>query len=115
MIHGVARNVYGDVPIAGQSSPGGIVVRGLICDGHYERDDCGNLIVRRLRSRPAWNLPLPAGGERLDDTLRLDGIRTAIFDHVSLAHALDEALQISRASDLTIQDSALGETVGSHA
>lgn len=115
VIHGVARIVHGDVTIAGQSSPGGIVVRGLICDGHYERDDCGNLIVRHLRSRPAWNLPLPAGGERLDDALRLDGIRTAIFDHVSLAHALDEALQISWASDLTIQDSALGETVGSHA
>jgi hypothetical protein len=91
------------------------VVRGLICDGHYERDNCGKLIVRHLRSRPAWNLPLPAGGERLDDALRRDGIRTAIFDRVSLAHALDKALQISWASDLTIQDSALGETVGSHA
>lgn len=115
VIHGIANIVHGDVTIAGQTSPGGIIVRGLICDGHYEQNDCDNVIVRHLRSRPAWNLSVPPGGERLDDALRLDGINRAIFDHVSLAHATDEALQISWASDITVQDSMLGETVGSHA
>jgi len=115
VIHGIANVVHGDVTLAGQTSPGGIIVRGFICDGHYERNACDNLIVRHLRSRPGWNLPLPAGGERLDDALRLDGINRAIFDHVSLAHAIDEALQISWASDLTVQNSTLGETVGEHA
>ncbi len=115
VIHGIANVVHGDVTIAGQTSPGGIIVRGFICDGHYEQNQCNNLIVRHLRSRPGWNLPLPTGGERLDDALRLDGINRAIFDHVSLAHATDEALQISWASDLTIQYSTLGETIGSHA
>ncbi len=115
VIHGIANIVHGDVTIAGQTSPGGIIVRGLICDGHYEQNECDNVIVRHLRSRPAWNLPLPPGGERLDDALRLDGIQRAIFDHVSLAHATDEVLQISWASDLTVQNSALGETVGGHA
>lgn len=115
MIHGIANVIHGDVTIAGQSSPGGVIVRGLICDGHYERNQCDNLIVRHLRIRPGWNVPLPTGGERLDDALRLDGIRRAIFDHVTLAHAVDEALQISWASDLTVQDSMLGETVGDHA
>jgi len=115
VIHAIANIVHGDVTIAGQSSPGGITVRGLICDGHYERNACNNLIVRHLRSRPAWNLPVPAGGERLDDALRLDGVQRAIFDHVSLAHATDEAVQISWARDLTIQYSTLGETVGDHA
>ncbi len=115
VIHGIANVVHGDVTLAGQTSPGGVIVRGFVCDGHYERNDCDNLIVRHLRSRPGWNLPLPAGGERLDDALRLDGINRAIFDHVSLAHAADEALQISWASDVTVQYSALGETIGDHA
>jgi pectate lyase len=115
VIHGIANVVHGDLTIAGQTSPGGITVRGLICDGHYEQNQCDNLIVRHLRSRPGWNLPLPPGGERLDDALRLDGINRAIFDHVSLAHATDEALQISWTSDLTVQYSTLGETVGEHA
>jgi hypothetical protein len=115
VIHGIANIVHGDVTIAGQTSPGGIIVRGIICDGHYEQNDCDNVIVRHLRSRPAWNLTVPPGGERLDDALRLDGINRAIFDHVSLAHATDEALQISWASDITVQDSMLGETVGEHA
>lgn len=115
VIHGIANVVHGDVTIAGQSSPGGIIVRGLVCDGHYERNHCDNLIVRHLRIRPGWNLPLPAGGERLDDALRLDGVHAVMVDHVTLAHAADEALQISWASDVTIQDSMLGETVGAHA
>lgn len=115
VIHGIANVVHGNVTLAGQTSPGGIIVRGFICDGHYEQNSCDNLIVRHLRSRPGWNLPVPPGGERLDDALRLDGINRAIFDHVSLAHATDEALQISWASDITIQDSALGETIGDHA
>lgn len=115
VIHGIANVVRGDVTIAGHTSPGGVIVRGLVCDGHYERNSCDNLIVRHLRIRPGWNLPLPPGGERLDDALRLDGVNRAIFDHVSLAHATDEALQISWASDVTVQDSMLGETVGDHA
>ena len=115
VIHGIANVVHGDVTVAGQTSPGGVIVRGLVCDGHYERNECDNLIVRHLRIRPGWNLPLPAGGERLDDALRLDGVNRAIFDHVTLAHATDEALQISWASDVTVQDSMLGETVGNHA
>jgi pectate lyase len=115
VIHAAANLVHGDVTIAGQTSPGGIIVRGLICDGHYEQNSCDNVIVRHLATRPAWNLPLPGGGERLDDGLRLDGIHAFIFDHISVANAADEAIQISWASDGTIQYSTLGETVGDHA
>lgn len=115
VIHGIAKVVHGDLTIAGHTSPGGVIVRGLVCDGHYERNACDNLIVRHLRIRPGWNLPLPPGGERLDDALRLDGVNRAIFDHVSLAHATDEAVQLSWASDVTLQDSTLGETIGDHA
>lgn len=115
VIHGIAKIVHGDVTIAGQTSPGGVIVRGLVCDGHYERNDCDNLIVRHLRLRPGWNQALPPGGERLDDGLRLDGIERFIFDHVSIAHAVDEAVQVSWASQGTIQRSLIAETVGDHA
>lgn len=115
VIHAAGNIVHGDVTLAGQTSPGGVIVRGLVCDGHYERNDCSNLIVRHLRLRPGWNLSLPPGGERLDDALRLDGVQRFIFDHVDMATAADEAVQLSWASQGTIQYSALGETVGDHA
>lgn len=115
VIHGIANVVHGNVTIAGHSSPGGVIVRGMVCDGHYERNNCDNLIARHLRLRPGWNLPLPAGGERQDDGLRLDGIRNFMFDHLSIAHAADEAVQVSWASRGTIQRSIIAETIGDHA
>src|SRR3982751_4013962 len=36
VIHAAANLVHGDATIAGQTSPGGVIVRGLICDGHYD-------------------------------------------------------------------------------
>ncbi len=114
VIHGIANVVHGNVTIAVQSSPAGVIVRGLVCDGHYERNNCDNIIARHLRLRPGWNQALPAGGERLDDGLRLDGIQHFIFDHLSIAHASDEAVQISWASDGTIQRSSIAETIGEH-
>ncbi|MCS6844744.1 MAG: hypothetical protein NZ528_10580 [Caldilineales bacterium] len=112
VISAAANIVHGDVTIAGQTSPGGIVVRGLICDGHYERNHCDNVIVRHLRSRPARHMD---GSEMaLDDALRLDGIRNFIIDHSSFAHAVDEVAQVSWASRGTIQNSIFAETVGDH-
>lgn len=115
VIQGYANVVHGNVTLAGQTSPGGIIVRGFVCDGHYDQNSCSNLIVRHLRIRPGWNLALPPGADRLDDGLRLDGLERFIFDHVSIAHAADEALQISWAAQGTIQKSVLAETVGDHA
>lgn len=115
VIHAPARVRAPNITLAGQTSPGGIIVRGLVCDGHYDQDDCSNLIVRHLRSRPAAHRPVPLGGEALDDALRLDGIRGFIIDSSSFAHANDEAVQISWASDGSIQRSIIAETVGEHA
>ncbi len=115
VIHAPARVRAPNITLAGQTSPGGIIVRGLVCDGHFDRDDCGNLIVRHLRSRPAVHRGVPPGGEALDDALRLDGIRRFIIDRSSFAHAQDEVAQLSWASLGTIQDSILAETVGGHA
>lgn len=115
VIDAIATVRAGDVTIAGQSSPGGVIVRGLVCGTHYGGINCDNLIVRHLRSRPACHLS-PAGDcPGNDDALRLDGIRRAMLDHLSLANASDEAMQLSWASQVTLQDSIIAETVGSHA
>ncbi len=113
VIDTTANITHGNVTIAGQTSPGGIIVRGLVCDGHYEGNDCSNIIVRHVRSRPAAHMG--GGGWILDDALRLDGLQNAIIDHSSFAHASDEAVQISLAQNITIQHSILAETVGDHA
>ncbi|MCS6886536.1 MAG: hypothetical protein RMM17_02575 [Acidobacteriota bacterium] len=113
VIHAPANVVHGNVTIAGQTSPGGIIIRGLICDGHYEQNDCSNLIVRHIRSRPARHID--GNDVALDDALRLDGIRSFIIDHCSFANAIDEVAQLSWASNGTIQNSIFAETVGDHA
>lgn len=107
--------IHGDVTIAGQTSPGGVIVRGLLCDGHYEANICDNLIIRNMRSRPAGQLPIPPGGAVLDDGVRMDGVHKFIIDRTSIANASDETVQISWASQGTIQNSILAETVGDHA
>jgi pectate lyase len=112
VIDGIANITHGNLTIAGQTSPGGIIVRGIVCDGHYEANDCDNLIIRHLRSRPAAYLDAPNGAN--DDALRLDGVENVIIDHVSLAAASDEEMQISMARNVTIQNTIMGETVGEH-
>lgn len=115
VIHAPAHIRQAHVTIAGQTSPGGVIVRGMVCDGHYLRHDCSNLIVRHMRSRPAAHRGVPSGGDALDDALRLDGIKRFIIDRSSFAHAADEAVQLSWASEGTIQRSIIAETVGGHA
>jgi hypothetical protein len=116
LIDDAAEIIYGDVTIAGQTSPGGVIVRGLICDEVFEPEgDCDNLIVRHLRSRPRDAAAFPSANYVLDDGLRLDGVTNAIFDHLSVANATDESIQISQSSNVTIQNTMLAETVGDHA
>lgn len=118
VIEGTPQLTYDDVTIAGQSSPGGIIVRGFhtteepYCDQDpvciQTARTAENWILRFLRSRPGSE-----GG--LDDGLRLLHTRRAIIDHVSIANATDEAVQISFSNDITIQYSQLAETLGVHA
>lgn len=119
VIDGEVNILEGDVTIAGQSSPGGIIVRGLVCDrGIFETDgQCRNVIVRHLRSRPQDSAvdPPAEGGAVNADALRLDGTEDVIFDHCSFANATDEAIQISASRNVTIQNSIIAETIGGHA
>jgi pectate lyase len=115
VIAGEAQILHGDVTVAGQTSPGGITVRGLhTTEEPYCDQACGarargveNFVVRFLRSRPA--------GAEFPDGLRLRYVRRGIVDHCSMGNAADEAVEISYAHDLTIQDSLLAETIGGHA
>jgi hypothetical protein len=119
VIDGPVQLTYDDVTIAGQTSPGGITIRGFhtteepYCDADPEciatARTAENWILRFVRLRPGDG---PGG---LDDGLRLLHTQRAIVDHVSIANATDEAVQISYASDVTIQWSVLAETLGDHA
>lgn len=106
----------GDVTIAGQTSPGGISIRQFhtteepYCD---QAPTCitssrkaDNWILRHVRIRPDG---------RHDDGLRMRYTRRAIVDQVSIGGATDEAVEISYANDITIQNSIIAETVGDHA
>lgn len=116
LIDDAAEIVYGDVTIAGQTSPGGIIVRGIICDEVFESEgDCDNLVVRHLRSRPRDVAAFPSANYVLDDGLRLDGVTNAIYDHLSVANATDESVQISQSSNVTVQNTMLSELIGDHA
>jgi len=115
VIHSDVQIRSGDLTIAGQTSPGGITVRGLhTTEEPYCDQQCGpaargveNFVIRHLRSRPA-------GGE-FPDGLRLRYARRGVVDHVSIGNASDECVEVSYANNVTIQDSLLAETIGGHA
>lgn len=111
VVEGIPELTHGQVTIAGQTSPGGVTLRGLRIEGDEvcEAEDCplptvqpDDVVVRFLRLRPA--------GEG-DDGLRLHHATRVIVDHVSIGNAGDEAMQISFSRDLTVQWSILGETL----
>jgi hypothetical protein len=120
LISASLRIARGDVTIAGQTSPGGVIVRGLRTDeSPFCDSDCGagvrgvdNIIVRHLRTRPSF-----AGdnGNIDGDGLRLRHTRNAVIDHVSTENATDEAFEISYSNNITVQECILGETLGGHA
>lgn len=95
--------------IAGQTSPGGIIIHGgLICDNVYDPYHCQNIIVRHLRMRPGNS------GGVMGDALRIGGASDFIGDHLSLENATDEATEISRSTNVTLQNSILAETLTDH-
>ncbi len=110
-----AEILWGDVYIAGQTSPGGIIVRGILMDDYYEpAGKAQNILIRHLNSRPSTGEVRPGSGYILDDALRIDGAQRVVIDHCSMANATDECVQISRSSQVTIMNSILAETLGEH-
>ncbi|MEO0044407.1 MAG: hypothetical protein RL329_3855 [Bacteroidota bacterium] len=110
-----AEVVEGDCYIAGQTSPGGIIVRNLILDSWYHPErHPNNVIVRHLSCRPYETGFRAASGWLDGDALRLDGAKNVVIDHCTFTHATDESVQISRSSNIIIQNSLLAESIGEH-
>lgn len=106
---------WGNCYIAGQTSPGGITVRGILLDDYYEPSGLAqNVIIRHLNSRPSTEDVRPGTGWVMDDALRLDGASNIVVDHCSFANAIDECIQLSRSSNITISNCQLAETLGEH-
>ncbi|MEW6367719.1 MAG: IPT/TIG domain-containing protein [Acidobacteriota bacterium] len=114
---GIPRRSPG-VTIAGQTSPGGIIVRGFhTTEEPFIDQEVGrindpdvrhaeNWILRHIRSRPA--------GSGLDDGLRIRYTKNAIVDHCSIANADDETVEISFASNITVQNCIFAENISEH-
>lgn len=105
----------GNVTIAGQTSPGGITVRGFVTDETPYQDQtvraptdfAENWVLQHIRIRPGLDGPS-------DDGLRIRYTRNAIVDHVSIGNATDEAIEISYSNNITVQNTLIAETVGVH-
>lgn len=104
----------GNKTIAGQTATRGLIVREFIADNVYENNmSCRNYIIRHMKFR-AGEGERAKSGEFFGDTMRLDGVRDFIIDHASFERSRDEAFQLSRATNITIQNSILAETFGDH-
>lgn len=115
LINASAEVIYGDFTLAGQTSPGGITVRGFVIDEIYDTIGTGdNMIIRHIRSRPYTDSTITGQGYVLDDGFRLDGASNTIVDHCSFANAVDECFQMSNSTHITVQNCSLAETLGDH-
>lgn len=115
LINAAAEVVYGDFTLAGQTSPGGITVRGFVIDEMYDTVGTGNnMIIRHIRSRPNTETSIDGQGYVLDDGFRFDGASNTIVDHCSFANAYDECVQMSNSTHITLQNCSLAETLGDH-
>ncbi len=96
----------GDVTVAGQSSPGGVILRGLYSESRYGSGPSArnNMVFRHLRSRDGVD----------QDNLRLMDSSNVIVDHCSFAWAGDECAQIGATFNHTVQNSIFAETLGEH-
>ncbi len=104
VIEGPVNLIHGNVTIAGQTSPGGVVVHGgLYCDNVYDPNDCRNVILRHMRFRNSG-----------DDDVRIGGSDRVILDHLSFGGAHDESLECSRSQNVTVQYSIIAEPAGEH-
>jgi pectate lyase len=89
---------YPQITIAGQTAPSpGITIEGRLKNLAYQRDRLYDVVVRFLRVRAA-----PATGSG-GDAVQLPNTERLILDHLSLAWANDETIDLCWSSDLTVQ------------
>ncbi len=108
-----------DVTVAGQSSPGGVTLWGY----PVEISRAKNVIVRYLRvrlgdfhARRAAGVAAPAGSRNNLDPASANAVyvgndsELVILDHVSAAWGIDETLSVTKARDVTIQNSIISDS-----
>jgi hypothetical protein len=108
-----------DLTIAGQTSPGGITLWGY----PVEVSNARNVIIRYLRVRLGDfhvrredGSAAPAGGrgnldpETANGTYVGNDSELVILDHVSVSWGIDETLSVTKARDVTIQNSIIAES-----
>jgi hypothetical protein len=69
------------------------------------------VIIRHIRTRPATTSVRDTTSAIIDDGLRLDGAQNFIGDHLSIENGFDETMQVSRSSNITLQNSILAELI----
>lgn len=110
VIPGDVAIVHSNITIAGQSAPApGITIRGRLLAQPQNQERLHDIVVRFLRFRPP-----PATGHG-GDAIQLPKSERIILDHLSLAWANDEAIDIIHSSEVTVQWSTIEESdVGGH-
>lgn len=99
----------GDVTIAGQTAPGG----GITIQGRLRQDPAKrvrNVVLRHLRVRSPYD---GSPGDQFD-TVALPNADVVMIDHCSFAWGVDDVVDLSNATEVTVQWSTIEEsaTVG---
>jgi hypothetical protein len=103
--------------IAGQTSPGGITIRGY----PVEVVNASNIVVRYVRFRPGDvnaagvpGKPSKGNGDLVGDAadaLSILSSEHVIVDHVSASWSMDETLSVTNSADVTVQHSIISESL----
>jgi pectate lyase len=105
VIRGDVSIVHSNITIAGQSAPApGITIEGRLLAVPQNDERLHDIVVRFLRLRPP-----PAIGDQ-GDAIQLPKSERIMLDHLSLAWANDEMIDIIHSSEVTVQWSTIEES-----
>lgn len=105
VIRGDVEIVHSNITIAGQSAPApGITIAGRLLARPLHEERLHDIVVRHLRIRPP-----PANGVD-GDAIQLPKSERIMLDHLSLAWANDEMIDIIHSSEVTVQWSTIEES-----
>lgn len=105
VIRGDVAIAHSRITIAGQTAPApGITIAGRLLARPAVAPVLHDIIVQHLRIRPP---PMPGYD---GDVVQLPHVTRVMLDHLSLAWGTDEMIDVSHASDLTLQWSTVEES-----
>ena len=105
VIRGDIEIRHSNITIAGQSAPApGITIAGRLLALPFHEERLHDIVVRHLRLRPP-----PTNGVS-GDAIQLPKSERIMLDHLSLAWANDEMIDIIHSSEVTVQWSTIEES-----